>query len=293
MIGRRLCLGLLLGLTIAASCNGGTTNHPATISQAAPPVVSSPGASRVWLSDTTVPTSGADLTAAVVNFTGRTINYGVLGTFQHWTGTAWSSDKAWTTSLDQWGGFPVAGGSMKDAIIPLIGLAAPAHGVGGVQYFSLPALSKGWYRVGYPGGRDQPAVYGVIHVSPSAARPVPIDNPQSPTMVAYPTIMRASGDVGLVAFPPSHGVVTADDLRQFTQGLAPSVTIQRWDGAWVTLTNLMVHGAKPPLSSTAEVAVTLPHLPSGAYRLVRHSTTAGDLARVVWVVGTLPNASVH
>jgi len=152
----------------------------------------------------------------------------------------------------------------------------------------------GWYRVGYPGGRDHPAVYGVIHVSPSAARPVPIDNPQSPTMVAYPTVMRVSRDVGLVAFPPSHGVVTADDVRQFNQGLAPSVTIQNWDGdAWVALTTLLVHQAKPPLSNTEEVAVTLPTLSPGAYRIVRHSTTAGDLARVVWVVRNLPHTPGH
>lgn len=287
--GRSACLGLLLGLAIAG-CGGGESHNAATKT---PPVLSV-DVSQIWLSETTVPTSGANLAAVVVNFTGKAIGYGVLGTFQHWTGTGWSPDEAWVTSLDQWGGFPAAGGSMKDAIIPLIGLSAPAHGVGGVQYFSLPALSKGWYRVGYPGGRDHPAVYGVIHVSPSAAKPVPIDNPRSPTMVAYPTIMSGSRDVGLVALPPSNGLVTADDVRQFNHGLAPSVTVQRWDGeAWVTLTTLTVHEANPPLSNTEEVAVTLPPLPSGAYRLVRHSRTAGDLARVVWVVGTLPNATDH
>lgn len=86
MIGRRLCLGLVLVLTVAADCNGGTTDHPATISESGPPGASSDNVSRIWLSDTTVPTSGADLAAAVVNFTRRTIIYGVLGTFQHLDG---------------------------------------------------------------------------------------------------------------------------------------------------------------------------------------------------------------
>src|ERR1700736_3882333 len=62
----------------------------------------------------------------------------------------------------------------------LILLGAPAHGVGPVQYFSLPALSKGWYRVGYP-SQYRPAVYGVVGVDPAAPMPVPIDNPGRPT----------------------------------------------------------------------------------------------------------------
>jgi hypothetical protein len=131
----------------------------------------------------------------------------------------------------------------------------------------------------------------VIHVSPSAARPVPIDNPQSPTLVAYPTVMPASGEVGLVGFPPNHGPQTADEAHQFNLGLAPSVTIQRWDGkTWIIVTTRTVHEASAPLSNTGEVGVTLPRLASGAYRIVRHSATAGDLARVVWVVSSLPGA---
>jgi hypothetical protein len=230
------------------------------------------------------------MAAAVVNTTGKTISYGVLGTFQRWTGTAWTSPQAWSTSLDQWGGFPVAGGSSVSVFA--IGLGAPAHGVGPVQYFSVPALSEGWYRVGYPGGKTQPVAYGIIRVTPSAPKPVPIDNPQSPSLIAYPTLVREGQDVGLVGFPPNQGAQTANEVDEFNHGLSTGVAIQRWDGsAWVTFVTETVHQAKLPLSNTYEVAVTLPGLPSGTYRLVRHSATAGDVARVVWVVHSLPMAS--
>ena len=257
-----------------------------TRSRSAAPPLPSLQESRIWLSETVVPTAGAQLAAAVVNTTGKGMSFGVLGTFERWTGIAWAPNGDWPTSLDQWGGFPVAGGANVGA--KLINMGASAHGVGPVQYFSLPALSKGWYRVGYS-FHYRPPVYGVVRVDPAAPKSVPIDNPGMPTLVAYPTLMRTSRVIGLVALP-SHG--GAEEV-EFQQQLTTSVTIQRCESeGWMTLASREVHPANPPLANVHQVAVTLPDdLPSGAYRLLRHSPTAGDLARVVWIDHSLPSTA--
>jgi hypothetical protein len=104
--------------------------------------------------------------------------------------------------------------------------------------------------------------------------------------------MRASGDVVLAGFPPNDGIQTADEVRRFNQGLAPTVTVQKWDGeAWDTVTARVVHEGKEPISNVKEAIVTLPRLSPGAYRILRRSASSDELSRVIWIDRSLPAAA--
>lgn len=132
-----------------------------------------PGEAWVWLSaTTTVSTTGAELAVAVINPAGSSIDYGVLGSFERWNSKGWTRVGSWVTSLDHWGGFPTVAPEGQRVAIPAIGLSAPAHVVGAVEYFSLPPLSEGVYRVSHSA-----AAFGIIRVTADTPRPVPIDNP--------------------------------------------------------------------------------------------------------------------
>jgi hypothetical protein len=56
------------------------------------------------------------------------------------------------------------------------------------------------------------------------------------------------------------------------------------------MTFLDADDSQPQHVFTGEVVVTLPELPTGAYRLVRQNASDGQLARVFWVDSSLPIA---
>jgi hypothetical protein len=241
------------------------------------------GEAWVWLSATMVPTDGAQLAAAVVNPTESSIHYGVSGTFEHWSEGGWTRAGSWVTSLDHWGGFPVITPEGQRVAIPAIGLSAPTHGIGTVEYFSLPPLSEGLYRISHSA-----AAFGIIRVVADAPRPVPIDNPHPPILLAQPTLMQYSQEVHVAAIPSIAGVRTREDTLQFNRELAPSVGLYQWKReSWVFMTMLAVDDSQPQQGFTGEVLVTLPELPTGAYRLVRQSASHVPLARVLWVDSSL------
>jgi hypothetical protein len=126
------------------------------------------GRAWVWLSATTVSTTGAELAAAVVNPTESSIDYGALGSFERWNEEAWIRVGSWVTSLDHWGGFPTIAPEGQGVAIPAIGISAPAHGIGAVEYFSLPPLPEGVYRVSHSA-----AAFGIIRVIADAPTDVP------------------------------------------------------------------------------------------------------------------------
>lgn len=242
-----------------------------------PPDSVRPGMPYLWLSSTTLPPSGGPVAVAVMNPTDIGLSYGVIGSFEHWNGNAWVSVGSWTGSLDQWGRFGGVSHSTSE-IVPAIGLGAGAHGVGTVEYTDLPSLAPGWYRLGV--GK----AYGAVHVVAGAATPI-LTNP--PTLTVNPELVATTGGVlGLDGFPPSNGVQTLAGVEQFNDQLSPSVDLQRLDGkTWVRVAGLTA--TKPPpsyIEHPAGVAVTIPALAPGAYRLLRHSPTAGDLVRQFWVI---------
>jgi hypothetical protein len=240
----------------------------------------------IWLSATTVPTGGAQLAAAVVNPTDVSFSYGVLGTFEHWSDGRWARAGSWVTALDHWGSFPEIAPDGRQVIVPSIGLGAPAQGSGPVEYFSLPPLAEGWYRIGH--STQSPAPYAVIEVSSNAPKPVPIDNPHPPTLLTQPVVMQHSQELGVAALPPSGGVITREDVLQFNRELVSSIDLYHWDGdGWAFTTMLAVDDSQPQQRYTGEVIVALPELPTGAFRLVRQSASVGLLARVLWVDSSL------
>lgn len=248
------------------------------------PIASGPW---IWLSATTVSTDGAQLAAVVANPTESPIMYGVLGTFEHWRRGKWTRAGSWVTSLDHWGNFPEIAPDGRPVVVPAIGLGAPGHGLGPVEYFSLPPLAEGWYRVSH--STESPAPYAVIEVvSSNAPKLVPIDNPHPPTLLAQPAVMQHSQELRIAALPPSGGVITREDVLAFNRELAPSVGLHHWNGdGWAFTTMLAVDVSQPQQRYTGEVIVTLPELPTGAYRLVRQSASDGPLARVLWVDSSL------
>jgi hypothetical protein len=230
------------------------------------------------------------LAAAVANTTEAAIHYGVSGTFEQWSDGRWARAGSWVTSLDHWGGFPEVAPDGRPVYVRAIGLSAPGYGLGPVEYFSLPPLAAGWYRVSH--SAEVPAPYAVIEVVQSnALKVLPIDNPHPPTLVANPTVMRHSGELRVAALPlRESGVISREDVLRFNRELAPSVGLYKWNGeSWAFMTMLDVDDSRPQQGYTGEVLVTLPELSTGPYRIVRQSASDGPLARVLWVDGSLPS----
>ncbi len=101
--------------------------------------------------------------------------------------------------------------------------------------------------------------------------------------------MQHSQDVRLAALPLRTGLQHREDVLRFNRELAPSVGLHQWNGqSWTLMTMLEVDDSQPQERFTGEVVVTLPALPTGAYRLVRQSAADGPLGRVFWVDSSLP-----
>jgi hypothetical protein len=177
------------------------------------------GEQWIWLSATIVSTEGAQLAAAIVSTTGSPILYGVSGAFERWSEGTWMREGSWRTSLGGWGGSPAIAPLDREVVIPAIGLVAPSHAVGAVEYFSLPPLPEGLYRVSH--SAEYPEFVGVIQVVPDAPLPLPIDNAHPPTLLVQPTLMQHSQDVRVAALPLSTGVQHGEDVLRFNRELSP------------------------------------------------------------------------
>jgi hypothetical protein len=273
----RLWSGLALALlasAIGAACGSNSVRQ----GENPPPASTRTDTPYLWLSSTTILPAGGHLAVAVMNPTSSEITYGVPGSFDRWDGHGWVNAGGWGGSLDQWGGFgDVTHGSGGATLA--IGFVAPPHQVGTVEYFTMPSLTPGWYRLGIVG-----KAFGIVQVAVGATAPV-LDN--SPTLTVTPELLPTSGGVvGLDGFPPPAGVVTFDQVNQFNQQLAPSVILQKLQGThWVDIGTLQAHRPPPPyIEHPSGVGLIIPPLAPGAYRLVRHSPTVGELSRQFWVI---------
>jgi hypothetical protein len=266
---------------IAAACN---SNSPVNQADSPPAVTPGTDTPYLWVSATKIPPSGGDLAVAVVNPTNTTLSWPGNGSLDRWNGQRWVTTATWTGSLDQWGGF---GGLTHDSggANTLLLLTADAHHVGAVQYLDMPSLKPGWYRLGVEG-----KAFAVLQVALGTTAPT-LTNP--PNLTVSPELLPISGgEVGLDGFPPNTGVVTYDQVKLFNEQLSPSVILQKLHGtAWVEIATLQAKEPPPSyIEHPAGVGVMIPPLGPGAYRLVRHSPTEGDLARQFWAIQ--PPASV-
>jgi RNA polymerase sigma factor (sigma-70 family) len=279
---------LIIAVVTAVAVVRATTNSSQNVvvrpSGLSAPPARSPGHPYLWLSATEVPTSGANLVAAIVNPSAAKLLYGVGGVFQRWTGTTWASAGYWSVSLPDWGGF--GGITTKSRAVVRIGLGVGPHSAGeAAEYFTVPSLSAGWYRVGYPATPSRAAAFGVFEVSATAARPAPIDNPVGARLTAAPTLMSSGRrEIQIVTSPAMPGTSKELVVRRFDHSLAATIDLQRWDrDHWEQLGTLRVHPPSTAPTQAGAAAVTIPALSRGTYRLVRHSRSSGDLARVFWV----------
>lgn len=228
---------------------------------------------------------GSDLAAFVINPTDRGLRYGVLGTSARWSGGAWEPVGAWTTSLDGWGGFGSFGGPAGP--VRTIGLMAEAWGIGPGEYFSVPPLQPGWYRIGHG------EAHGTFEVTDTALMTPPLRG-QSATgalVTMSPTLFGPSGGPArLSGTPRSAGITTSEDYDQFNRGFDPEVMVEHWDdGDWTSLTTIAVPIVPRPTDGLPEVQVAVPALPFGTYRLVWRHVEEGELTRVFWIIDSLPD----
>jgi len=187
--------------------------------------------------------------------------------------------------MDQWGGFGSVGAPHSNAVLTN-GLSAAAQGTGAVEYFETPRLAPGWYRVGHQIGPNH-AAFGTFEVSPASPAPARVENPVDDRLVANPILLRPSGGaVHLSVFPAAHGVQTYDEVKAFAHAMDPTAHLERWDGStWTPYTILRVKAPVPPRGTPEDLHIVVPAVPPGAYRIVWHSPSAGDLHRVIWVSG--------
>jgi len=228
---------------------------------------------------------GSDLAAFVINPTDRGLRYGVFGTSDRWSGGVWEPSGAWTTSLDGWGGFGSFGG--PPGPVRTIGLTAEARGIGLGEYFSVPPLQPGWYRIGHG------EAYGMFEVTETAPMTSPLrgQSKTGPLVTMRPTLFGPSaGTARLSGILRSPSVTTSEDYDQFNRDFDPEVMVEHWeDGDWTSLTTIAVQIVPRPIDGVPEAQVAVPGLALGTYRLVWHHAEEGDLTRVFWVIDSLPD----
>ncbi|HEX3566742.1 MAG TPA: hypothetical protein VHU17_15345 [Acidimicrobiales bacterium] len=236
------------------------------------------------MSSSVVPVGGSNLAAVVINPTDQKLRYGVAGAFERWSGASWEPAGAWTISLASWGGFGTI--VQGEARVKMIGRGSPARGLGSVEYFSLPPLPTGWYRV----RRHQ--AWGAVEVVDGAPEPPTLDE-QSGTrgsVTVRPPLFPPAGGVAHLSgqAPRRYGLTTIDDDRPFYRGFEGPVTLERWQSdGWHTVSTLQTEDPLEPSGHEGNVMVVIPELPVGTYRLVRHHRSVGDLYRVIWITAAL------
>ncbi|MDQ3974449.1 MAG: hypothetical protein M3276_08990, partial [Actinomycetota bacterium] len=263
-------------------------NEAVDESAASPPPVQGP--LRMFLSHERFPTKGGVLAFAVVNHDGAEFAYGVGGSFDRWDGGEWQPHRRFVSSLTGWS----RAGSVYDPGdpigIPDIGLVAAAGQTGSLEWLQLPRLEPGWYRLTHNSSDSDRVAAGIIEVSaqPGTLAPDLTGPGEQPILGVQPFLLPAGQhEIRVVATAPS--INTADQAAAFDATLAPTVALQHWvDGGWETLTVLPVDTSpQPPVRNTKEVAVTLPALDTGAYRLLRDSTAVAPLPGHLWVTDLL------
>jgi hypothetical protein len=278
------------GVSMYNGIGGESSPAPAALSpvpdigvpRSASPVPSAVDRSAPYLmvSPSVLPPQGGEVALVVVNPTATDMGvFGVNGTLERWTGTAWTPSGGFVSSLDFWGGAGSLFRQGEGASAPAIGLSGPASGVGALQWVKVAGLAPGTYRLGQGGA------YGVLEITEGAASaPMlrPTESVILTTTAAIPA-MTARELRSTATEPRGSGVVT--------RTWSPTASLQTWTGGrWQELRTLQVDDSPAePVGNVHEFAVTLPPLPAGTYRLLREATSpAGTPAAWApfWVLGT-------
>jgi hypothetical protein len=308
---RRLLIGLLL--TGAASCGsvqprtaskpeatlptevGSTTDGSSVAPEPSSPapgalVPSSVGQEvsvskntpHLWMNARVVPAAGGPIAFAVVVPPGSgtaVTSGGVAGTLERLEGSQWKIAGQFGASLDFWGGFGSVVGPGDELAVPAIGLSAPAEGVGVLEFVMLPKLEPGRYRL------RSGEVTGEFDVRSDAPALPPLKGQERGglgLLAVSPALMSTTG--GPITITPNVGS-SIEELNEFTRDLGSEADVERWtDTGWRPEHTYPVTPA--PISNSSSVAITLPALAEGMYRVVRHHPR-GDLSREFWVTSEL------
>lgn len=278
MSGLRRLLPAVLALSLLAACGGEPEPPPPPV--AAPPPVEGPV--QLFLSHPVLGTDGGLLAVTVVNRSEQPQTFGLGGQVEHWDGDGWQPFGAFAGALVFYGGPGQFVGPDEELAVPDIGLVAPPGAAGPPEFVMVPALEAGWYRL----SRDGATIAGILQIDDAPGDrgpelvgpgnvvlevPAALLPPEQPRQVR-PVVTRGSPDQA-----PMDGTFPAE------------IRLEGWNTSqWRLLAELPVDfEPPPPHANVREVAVDLPPLPSGAYRLVWVSSQIGEVPGHFWVTELL------
>lgn len=295
---RQVAIGLLL--VGAAACgsvrptttapNAEATFPPGAVTSAAgsaPTAVAGGGSaaestSHLWMNTRVVPTDGGPVAFAVVVPAGggpAMTSGGVEGALDRLDGSTWKAVGRFGASLDFWGGFGTVVGPDDELAVPAIGLAVPVQGAGPLEFVTLPELEPGRYRL------RSGEVTGEFDVRSGAPTLPPLKGQGRDglgLLTVSPALMPTSG--GPITITAVYGS-SGDELSAFARDLSAGADVEQWSGTGWT-PQATYPGLPAPITDSASVAITLPRLAEGMYRVVRHHPR-GDLTREFWVTSDL------
>ena len=149
----------------------------------------------------------------------------------------------------------------------------------------LPALEPGRYRL------RSGEVTGEFDVRSDASALPPLKGQERGglgLLAVSPALMPTSG--GPITITANVGS-SIDELNAFIRDIGADADVEQWtDAGWSPQATYPVTPA--PISNSASVAITLPRLAEGMYRVVRHHPR-GDLSREFWVTSELDAVAAH
>lgn len=250
-----------------------TTGQGATVSKSM---------AYLWMNARVVPTAGGPIAFAVVVPPGSptaVTSGGVSGVLERLDGSTWKTVGPFGASLDFWGGFGTVVGPNDQLAVPAIGLGAPAQGVGALEFVKLATLEPGRYRL------RSGEVTGEFDVRSDAPALLPLKGQERGgvgLLTVSPALVPTSG--GPITITTNVGS-SVDELNAFTRELGAEADVEQWtDAGWRPQHTYPV--TPTPISNSSSVAITLPALAEGMYRVVRHHPR-GDLTREFWVTTEL------
>jgi hypothetical protein len=263
-----------------------TTTTVASADPATPPA--DDGTVTLFLSDTVLPASGADLVAILRNTGTESPTFGVGAFVDRWNGDSWEEQSPIATCLDFW--FCVASLDAPDGIAT-IGLAAPPGGYGSTQWIHVDGLEPGWYRLRQVANEGTIAT-GTFQVVDRDVATIDFGDVTVDKLVVQPTVRRAGGAcqgaicaIRIAAL--AKDAHTATDIDAFEASLDDGARLDRWTGdRWATVGELdfTIEARVDWTRQPGERLAALPQgLTPGAYRVIRTAPDGAEPAGFFFV----------
>jgi hypothetical protein len=269
---------------------GTTAPAPSTTVARVDPVTprADEGPVTLFLSDSVLPASGADLVAILRNTGTESPTFGVGAFVDRWNGKSWEEQSPIATCLDFW--FCVASLDAPEAT-PGIGLVAPPGGYGSTQWIHVAGLEPGWYRVRQVANEGTVAT-GTFQVVDRDVVTTDFGDVTVDKLSVQPTVRRAGGACqGAVCTIRISALAkdahTATDIDAYEASLGDGAQLDRWTGdRWATVGELdfTIEARVDWTRQPGERLAALPQgLAPGAYRVIRTAPDGTGLAGFFFV----------